>query len=423
LKPYGDLGRCFCTVQTLRDTGANNPTERRCVVKHKDDRRKHGPQEDEIVDEGTVELGEGDRAEAEALEEESIPEADEIEEVDLAITLSEDLKKSATMMTHRQARILVDTFYNHQKIRVILGNQIQALNKAGEPCEIHKLFFENYRKVEAMLYKVLDIFSDSQDLGRWARLHHGIGPIIAAGLLAHISIPRAKTAGAIWRYAGLDPTVQWLGTKKIEALVKARKEPIEELIPIFCKELGRNVETITRFATTNIKGEAVKLTKTTLSKALARIPWNAGLKCLCWKIGDSFCKVSGKDAAYYGQRYVGAKVRYVRHNDAGDYAALAATEKLRVGKSTEAYKAYAAGRLPKGRIELRARRDAVKLFLSHFWEVGRGMGGFEPICGPYAVDILDHAHKISPPNWDLELWKREHKFPSEVEVEEEVSAT
>lgn len=43
---------------------------------------------------------------------------------------------------------------------------------------------------------------------------HGIGPVISAGLLAHIDIHRAVTVGHIWRFAGLDPSVKWLKKTK-----------------------------------------------------------------------------------------------------------------------------------------------------------------------------------------------------------------
>jgi hypothetical protein len=68
-----------------------------------------------------------------------------------------------------------------------------------------------------------------------------------------------------------------------------------------------------------------------------------------------------------------------------------------VGKSTEAFKHYSAGRLPPGQIDARARRYAVKLFLSHLHEVWykAHFGKAPPL--PYPIAILGHAHIKPPP--------------------------
>ena len=50
-------------------------------------------------------------------------------------------------------------------------------------------------------------------------IDRGIGPVIAAGLLANIDIKQAPTVGHIWRFAGLDPTNKWIGKKGAETLI------------------------------------------------------------------------------------------------------------------------------------------------------------------------------------------------------------
>ena len=92
--------------------------------------------------------------------------------------------------------------------------------------------------------------------------------MIAAGLEAHIDITRAPTVGHIWRYAGLDPTCEWR------------------------------------------KGE--------------KRPWNASLKTLCWKIGESFVKVSGKEKSLYGRLWKERKELEEKRNAAGEFADQAA---------------------------------------------------------------------------------------------------
>ena len=86
--------------------------------------------------------------------------------------------------------------------------------------------------MEGQIKRALEKYVDNHPVGSWLTSIHGIGPVIAAGLLAHIDIARAPTVGHIWRFAGLDPTTKW--EKK------------------------------------------------------TRRPWNAALKVLTWKAGESF---------------------------------------------------------------------------------------------------------------------------------------
>ena len=75
-------------------------------------------------------------------------------------------------------------------------------------------------------------------------------------------------------------------------------------------------------------------------------------------------------------------------------AALAAK---RIGKTTEAFKAYSQGKLPPKQIDNRARRYAVKMFLSHFHNCWwREAMGTEP-PKPFALEHCGHAHYIAPP--------------------------
>jgi len=175
----------------------------------------------------------------------------------------------------------------------------------------------------------------------------GIGPVLSAGLLAHIDIEKAPTVGHIWSFAGL-----------VEGQVKQK---------------------------------GVKL------------PWNADLKVLCWKIGESFVKVSNNPKDIYGHIYAARKGYETAKNEAGDYAQQA--EKILAGKNcgheTEAYKAYFQGKLPLAHVHARAKRYAVKLFLAHWHHVAyeTKYGTLPP--KPYVISIKGHADYIAPPNWPM----------------------
>lgn len=258
--------------------------------------------------------------------------------------LSRDLLHAAATMSEAEARYLTDAFYIHQETRKRLDNQIGAM--AAEPHSIIVWESRQARRLENQLKRALDIYSEGKLIGRWMKAQSGIGPVISAGLMAHINIAKAPTVGHIWRFAGLDPSVKWLPKTKR--------------------------------------------------------PWNADLKTLCFKIGDSFRKNHNKPLCVYGHQYAERKQQEVAENKRGDNAARAAEilKEKNFDKSTDAYKAYSIGKLPPAHIDARARRYATKLFLSHVQFVWRFIE-FGEIGKPYALGALDHTHFVRPQHTDM----------------------
>lgn len=257
--------------------------------------------------------------------------------------LTKDERAAAATLGRAEARFLVDAYYQLQDNRIRSDGQVRSMSKDGEPHAVLQWLADMNRTLEDSLKSALDAYSTASPVGQWLRRQKGIGPVIAAGLLAHLDITRAETAGAFWSFAGLDPRASWN------------------------------------------KGE--------------KRPWSAALKVLCWKLGESFVKVSGHDDAFYGRIYKERKALETARNEAGDYAdqAAAKLEKFRIGKDTDAYKAYSAGRLPPAHIHARAKRYAVKLLIAHLHEVMYlDHFGREPPL-PYAIAHLDHAHRIPVP--------------------------
>jgi hypothetical protein len=323
-------------------------------------------------------------------------------------SLSRDLKKASSTLSSNEARFLVNSFYNMQNNRIRSMNQIRTLAENNEPHATLAWFADNATVLENSIENALDAYSKASVLGRWARSITGVGPIITAGLLAHIEMepwrcavshefpskkgcnpkiphgPRCKTiviatAGSIWRFAGLDPTVTW--------------------------EKGQ------------------------------KRPWNATLKTLVWKIGESFVKVSGNDNDMYGHLYLERKTLEQIRNFTGALSdqAVAKLERHKISKETDAYCWYSgsltptqgmeianapaekreglarklAGKpgsgipmLPLGHIHARAKRWAIKLFLSHYHSVAfRAHFGFDA-PKPYILTREGgHAHEIKCPNW------------------------
>jgi hypothetical protein len=176
------------------------------------------------------------------------------------LRLSRDIKQAGVTLERREARYLVDSYYQMQDYRISSENQIRSMSKDDEPHLTLDFFSSQMRMLENQIKSVLDTWSSSKELGVWAKSITGIGPVIAAGLLAHIDIEKAPTVGHIWRYAGLDPTMTW--------------------------EKGQ------------------------------KRPWNSDLKVICWKAGESFVKVSGNKNDIYGKFYVQRKEYEIERNDA-----------------------------------------------------------------------------------------------------------
>lgn len=266
--------------------------------------------------------------------------------------LTRDLKRASATLTETEARYLVDYYYQLQRDRIRASNRIFSVTSDKgtsdrEPHDLLKWLQGATRTLESNIKSALDAYSLSKPLGQWARSIPGIGPVITAGLLAHIDITKAQTAGAIWRFAGLDPEMEW--------------------------EKGQ------------------------------KRPWNSQLKTLCWKIGESFVKVKGREDDVYGGLYIQRREYEEQRNEAGKNKDLAhrLLNAKRYGKATESYKAYSAGKLPKAQIYARSKRWAVKLFLAHYHHVGYELEyGVEP-PKPYVIGVLGHKDYIGPPNWPI----------------------
>ena len=255
--------------------------------------------------------------------------------------LSKDMRKAATTLSDKEARYLVDTYYIMQEGRKRTDNQLRALQESGEPHDIIQWASKNFRMLENQVKYTLDTYSDAHPVARAAREVRGIGPVIAAGLLAHIDVRKTNTAGGVWRFAGLDPTAIWE------------------------------------------KGE--------------KRPWNASLKTLCWKIGESFVKQSGHEDCFYGHLYIARKKIEDERNAKKLFKDQAAIKAKVVKKKTKAYPFYKKGLLPPGHIYSRAKRWAVKLFLAHWFErmYEHELGVAPP--KPYVIEHLGHIHQLKCP--------------------------
>ena len=148
--------------------------------------------------------------------------------------LSRDLRAAAATLGVREARYFVDTYYELQDYRIATGNQQRKLLEGAEPSEFITWLNGNLDVLENQIKAVLDKWSAAQPMGAWAREVCGIGPVIAAGLLANIDITRAPTVGHIWTYAGLNPERKW---------GKGEKRPFNASLKRLCCLPGTTITT------------------------------------------------------------------------------------------------------------------------------------------------------------------------------------
>ncbi|OHB78648.1 MAG: hypothetical protein A2W31_15275, partial [Planctomycetes bacterium RBG_16_64_10] len=239
------------------------------------------------------------------------------------VRLSKDMKQASRTLRKQEARWLVDIYYQIQNDRMRSAAQARTCEEAGEPNRLLDWVFESMKRFEGAIRSALGEFAKTYQVGQWMQAQVGIGPVLSAALLAHIDIRKAPTVGHIWRFAGLDPTCKWEKGKKR--------------------------------------------------------PWNAQLKSICaFRLGECFVKTQNHERSYYGKLFAQKKATLTEANARGDYTAQAAAELARLAADkglakkmadTQRKKHWEAGHLAPANIHDRARRWAVKLFLSHLHHV------------------------------------------------------
>lgn len=254
--------------------------------------------------------------------------------------LIDEIVKAYEIEASSVARI-VELYYDCQEHR----KRHAAKKRTEEPRDLDKWFLEYLSFGEALIQRKLQkwVETDAPAESQWAYAQYGIGPVLAAGLAAHIDVNKAASPSAIWKFAGLAP-----GFDK------------------------------------RVKGE--------------KLPFNGRLKTLCWKLGDSFVKFSGQEECFYGKLYREFKAEEIRRNESGHYK-VAAAELLKSKNwkdDTATKERLLQGKLSDAHLDMKARRRAVKIFLVHYWEQGRKARNL-PVRPPYVQQVLKHDNIIPTP--------------------------
>jgi hypothetical protein len=260
---------------------------------------------------------------------------------------------SAANLTEAEARFIVTDYYTSQEARKRADMQYRHIGEesAKETGAALRYMATAFTEIEATMLKALERFACQRPAGLWMMVQHGVGPVIAAGMLAHLDITKAPTAGHFWRFSGQDPSCQWK------------------------------------------KGE--------------KRPYNAAMKQLCYHFGECMKRTSNSPDSFYGAIYQSRKKFLVKRNNEGynaERAKIYHTKETssKVGKtSAEVRKTLAAGKLPGGNLDRQACNYTAKIFLSHlhavmYWD---RFGKIPP--KPFGIAILGHAHEIRIPHADM----------------------
>ena len=265
--------------------------------------------------------------------------------LELVTRLSKDLKQSSSELGIFEVRYLVDLYYQIQDFRIQTAGQVRNILKDDkhEPHATIGFFADNFRKIEDDIKKILDVYTSNHPVGIWAKSIMGVGPVIAAGLIANLDIKDKPTAGHFWSYCGLaSGIIEYLGkakaTKAVEKFIgNATKLDYEQLCEI-CVNLNRKPKNIlTRIENLYMGKKQIdpgNVSKSDLVKILSMPPYNTKLKNLCWKIGQSFVKVSNNPNDFYGKIYQEFKAYQNKLNEEGKLAdqAKAKLENYNIGK-------------------------------------------------------------------------------------------
>ena len=275
--------------------------------------------------------------------------------------LSRQLKKeikSATDLGRAEMKHLVDNFYQVQEKRIVLQAQIRSVRQEADG--LSTATFGDILEWQLLTQKIqekgikdaLECMVKNNEVGNWLMTIKGIGPVIAAGLLAYFDVTNVHYATHFMSYAGLnDNNRPWLGKEKATAIVNEvlgkSKNITDEHLQELYERTGWKFSVLDQACSKyDANGKLVSRTnKTGLINQIAKIPYNKDLKTLMFKIGDSFVKVQNRDSLY-GRLYAERKALETKLNGEGHYAEQAARKlaTTKIGKDTEGYKWYSKGK-------------------------------------------------------------------------------
>jgi hypothetical protein len=311
-----------------------------------------------------------------------------------------DIRVAAVDMSQKEAQYLLEDFYRLKAFQQSTREHDRLLIKTNTSHDCVAFTRKNCRNLRDGIRLQLDIWSENYPEAKWAKKIRGIGPIIAAGLAVYIDFNKAKNHYSIWAWAGQTPTSRPPLSKKVHALIDESVElfgdiPTDKHVEWIADKLGKNYETWRKFCTHNIHGYSWWR----IHRAMTYPEYSLGLKQTCIDIGNQVIRY---DNLYQGV-YRLQLVKQHENNEAGKYAKAAARQlqTFEYKEDRPSYEIYSSGKLPAAHLKNKAKRQAVKLFLAHYYQIGYYIrhGEFPPAV--HGVGLLTGSKKIIPPNLDF----------------------
>lgn len=244
-----------------------------------------------------------------------------------------------------------------QKARKQFQNRIGAIERnddAGTPEQLAvlKRYFERFQDLEARLEEDIADLVEQYPIYDHVSAVKGIGPMLAAKLIAMIDVSRAPTVSSLWRYAGYGLSKYW------------QNEAGNIVAPVTGYEWDSNAKDWKQVSPEPKDGWTCVTVPDRLIKGY-RSPYNKRLKTALYVIAGSMMKAGSP----YREIYDSAKARYVANRD-----------------------------WTKGHCDAAARRKMIKIFLSHLWERWRQLEGLE-IRATYVEEHLGHDNISRPEDY------------------------
>jgi len=240
-----------------------------------------------------------------------------------------------------------------QKARIQFNNRLAAIDNATDESSgtMQRQVVERWLDVFTALEKQLDadIKDAVKDLPIYEEMSNlkGIGPMLAAKMIAMIDINQANTVSGLWKYCGYGVGEYWVNG---DGKIKAPKHGIQYIDK---QRVRVTPEPEPGWKLQELRDRPVE-------KFL--LCYNKRLKTTLYLVAGSFMKCGSPYRAIYDK----AKVHYETTTD-----------------------------WTKGHIHRAATRKMIKIFLSHLWERWRILEGL-PTRRAYVLEQLGHTMEYKP---------------------------
>ena len=212
------------------------------------------------------------------------------EEQDLLVKLTRDMKNAASTLKKPEVRFLVEAYYRMQEQRNQVRTSDAYHERFGEPNTLLDWMYKQAQTLEKQVAGALDAYSMSNSVGEWLRSIPGVGPVITAGLMAHLDI-------APWRCNNValkgKKNLLYCGKGRLHRHVRARTDSIRRTMA-------------------HLRGSNPRI----VWEKKTRRPWNLP-QTLCFKLGESFVELQNHKDDFYGTVFVERKDEEWKNNYEG----------------------------------------------------------------------------------------------------------